>query len=88
MMRKTPMTPALSSSPRERIYAEEEFIDWIHEAKEAAYLGADMFERNFNIAGEKIVCRIAFHWSGKADQAPRISRLECVPEELLELHHD
>ncbi len=83
MKRNSPITPALSSSPRERVYGEEEFTTWLGEAKEAAYLGADNFERNFNLAGEKVVCRVAFYWSGKADQAPRIARLECVPEELL-----
>ena len=83
MTRRIPSTPIMSSSPKERIYPEAEFLDWIHEAKEAAYLGSDIFERYFEIGGEKMVCRIAFYWSGKADQAPRIARLECVPEDIL-----
>ena len=84
MLRKTPPTiPAPASSPKERLYAEHEFMAWIAEAKEAAYLGADVFERNFTIAGEKMACRVAFYWAGTADQEARIAKLECIPEAFL-----
>ncbi len=79
MNRKIPTFTALPPSPRERAYPESEFVAWIYEAREAAYLGADRFERYFIIAGEKMLCRIGFYWTDKADQTPRIGKLECIP---------
>ncbi len=83
-MKKSPALSAVSPSPRERTYPEEEFMQWVHEAQEAAYLGSDEFERFFMIAGEKMLCRIAFYWTEKADQTPRIARLECLPAILVQ----
>jgi hypothetical protein len=80
-------TTTLSSpppSPRERAYPETELVNWIYEAQEAAYLGAEVFERYFTIAGEKMLCRIGFYWTDKADITPRIGKLECLPAWLLE----
>lgn len=68
-----------ASSPRERCYPESEFMAWIREAQEAAYLGADVFERYFVIAGEKMLCRVAFYWTDKADLCARIGKIECIP---------
>lgn len=55
-------------------------MDWIHEAQEAAYLGADVFERYFMIADERMCCRVTFYWTNKADQAPRIQSIQCIAE--------
>lgn len=82
MSRRPPISSSLSSNPRDRVYSGDDFIDWVREAKDAACLGADLFERHFDIDGQKMVCRVAFYWSGKADQEPRIARLECMPEHV------
>ena len=84
MNRKIPTMSALPPSPRERTYPEGEFMAWVYEAREAAYLGADVFERYFAIAGEKMLCRVGFYWTDKADQTPRIGKLECIPAWMLE----
>jgi hypothetical protein len=81
---KIPSLSSLPSSPRERVHPESEFMIWVYEAQEAAYLGADVFERYFLIAGEKMLCRVGFYWTDKADQTPRIAKLECLPAWLIE----
>jgi hypothetical protein len=86
MNRTSPISPPVApankttaTSPRERAYAESDFIAWIYEAQDAAYLGANTFERHFNIAGEKMLCRVEFYWTDKADQTPRMGGLQCIP---------
>lgn len=80
MTRPTPaLTAQPHASPRERVHGEEQLVQWIHETRDAAYLGADTFERFFMIGGEKMLCRIAFYWTDKADLEARIRSLECIP---------
>ncbi len=89
-MNQIPSAPlkTVSANPRDRAHREEDFIPWIYEAMEAAYLGADVFERYFTIAGERMLCRVGFYWTDKADQKPRIGRLECLPSFLVEQSKD
>jgi hypothetical protein len=84
MNRKIPALSSLPQSPRDRVHPESDLIAWVHEAREAAYLGAEVFERYFIIADEKMLCRVGFYWTDKADQTPRIAKLECIPVWLVE----